>query len=256
MHAATLERAHAASTARVAPGSGAHRLKAGGLVPFTATDFPGLLAAVVFVQGCPWRCGYCHNPHLQPRTTASPLDWSDILAFLKRRVGLIDGVVFSGGEPTMDPSLGPAIAQARELGYRIGLHTGGTHPRRLAQVLPQVDWVGLDIKTGFEQYERVTQVANSGTPARASLQAVLDSGVDFECRTTAHPDLISADELLALGRELAALGVRNYAVQIFRPQGCADDALNARGRSLRDWPGEAICAALDRLFTRFTLRQP
>src|SRR5690606_23306393 len=117
-------------------------------------------------------------PHLQPRTAASPLDWTDIMAFMRRRVGLIDGVVFSGGEPTMDPGLDQAIRQARSLGYRIGLHTGGTHPRRLAQVLPLLDWVGLDIKTGFEHYERVTQVAGSGAPARASLQAVLDSGVN------------------------------------------------------------------------------
>jgi anaerobic ribonucleoside-triphosphate reductase activating protein len=231
-------------------------IKAGGLVSFTATDFPGLLAAVVFVQGCPWRCGYCHNPHLQPRTPDSPLAWDDILAFLRRRVGLIDGVVFSGGEPAMDPGLACAIGQVRGLGYRIGLHTGGTHPRRLAQVLPDVDWVGLDVKAGFSDYERVTRVPGSGRPARDSLRAVLDSGVRFECRTTAHPDLISAGELLALGRELAALGVRHYAVQIFRPQGCADDALRAGGRSLRDWPGDAACAELEGLFSTFTLRRP
>jgi pyruvate formate lyase activating enzyme len=230
-------------------------MKVGGLVPFTATDYPGLLAAVVFVQGCPWRCGYCHNPHLQPRTTDSPLDWNDVMSFLRRRVGLIDGVVFSGGEPTMDPGLSGAIRQVRALGYRIGLHTGGTHPRRLAQVLPDVDWVGLDIKAGFQDYARVTRVAGSGEPARASLRAVLDSGVDFECRTTAHPDLIDADALLSLGRELASLGVRRYAVQVFRPQGCADKDLNARGRSLRDWPGASIRDALDALFPFFEWRR-
>jgi len=240
---------------RIAPGRGPARLKVGGLVPFTATDFPGLLSAVVFVQGCPWRCGYCHNPHLQPRTAESPMDWDEVLAFLGRRVGLIDGVVFSGGEPTMDPGLGPAIRQARALGLRIGLHTGGTHPRRLAEVLPDVDWVGLDVKAGFSDYERVTRVADSGLPARESLRAVLDSGVDFECRTTAHPDLIGADELLALGRELASLGVRRYAVQVFRPQGCADEALNARGQSLRDWPGAAALDGLTASFESFELRR-
>ncbi|MER1966436.1 anaerobic ribonucleoside-triphosphate reductase activating protein [Castellaniella sp. GW247-6E4] len=240
---------------RIAPGRGEAHLKVGGLVPFTATDFPGLLSAVVFIQGCPWRCGYCHNPHLQPRTPGSPLEWGEVLALLERRVGLIDGVVFSGGEPTMDPGLGPAIHQVRALGYRIGLHTGGTHPRRLAQVLPDIDWVGLDIKAGFSAYERVTRVAGSGRPARDSLRAVLDSGVNFECRTTAHPDLIGADELLALGHELAGLGVRHYAVQVFRPQGCADDTLNAHGRSLRDWPGDAARDALAALFESFELRR-
>lgn len=265
MHTALLARvptvtAQAASgadaPARIAPGSAVRNMKAGGLVPFTATDYPGLLAAVVFVQGCPWRCGYCHNPHLQPRTATSPLAWTDIMAFLQRRVGLIDGVVFSGGEPTMDPGLHQAITQVRALGYKIGLHTGGTHPRRLAQVLPQVDWVGLDIKADFEQYERITQVAGSGIPARASLQAVLDSGVAFECRTTAHPDLISSQSLLRLGRTLADLGVSHYAVQVFRPQGCADDRLNAHGHALRGWPDEATRSALAAMFPVFQVRQP
>lgn len=78
-------------------------LKVGGLVPFTATDYPGQFAAVVFVQGCPWRCGYCHNPHLQPRSQPAEIEWDALLAFLARRVGLIDAVVFSGGEPSIDP---------------------------------------------------------------------------------------------------------------------------------------------------------
>lgn len=231
-------------------------MKVGGLVPFTATDYPGLLAAVIFVQGCPWRCGYCHNPHLQPRTADSPVAWTDVTQFLQRRVGLIDAVVFSGGEPTMDPGLESAILEVRDLGYRIGLHTGGTHPRRLAQVLPLIDWVGLDIKTGFEQYEQVTQVAGSGTPARASLQAVLESGVDFECRTTAHPSLIDAPSLLALGQTLADLGVKHYAVQVFRPQGCTDESLNSHGQSLGSWPDHATLTTLAALFPSFEIRRP
>lgn len=237
------------------PPEGRVSLKAGGLVPFTATDYPGLLAAVIFVQGCPWRCGYCHNPHLQPRSSDSALGWEQVLAFLRRRLGLIDAVVFSGGEPTMDPGLGAAMRQARALGYKIGLHTGGIYPRRLAEVLPIVDWVGLDIKTRFADYERITQVKGSGDPAAASLQLVLDSGVDFECRTTAHPSLISADTLLELGQTLAARGVRQYAVQVFRPQGCNDETLNASGQHLGDWPGESVSRTLGAMFSRFELRR-
>src|SRR2546425_1022480 len=80
--------------------------KVGGVTPFSATDYPGKLAAVIFIQGCPWRCGYCHNPHLQLRTGASLLRWPQVIDLLQRRVGLIDAVVFSGGEPTTDPALG------------------------------------------------------------------------------------------------------------------------------------------------------
>lgn len=101
----------------------------------------------------------------------------------------------------------------------------------------------------------MTQVPGSGEPAQASLLAVLKSGVDFECRTTAHPDLITPDQLLDLGCLLAGLGVRHYAVQIFRTQGCTDETLNAHGQSLGDWPGAAVSSALAALFPSFTLRR-
>src|SRR5690606_13375313 len=119
----------------------------------------------IFVQGCPWRCGYCHNPHLQARTPHSPISWTDTLALLHRRQGLIDAVVFSGGEPTMDPGLADAMHETRALGFKIGLHSGGTHPERLTSVLPLIDWIGFDVKALFADYARVTQVAGSGASA-------------------------------------------------------------------------------------------
>jgi len=229
-------------------------LKVGGVTPFSATDYPGQLAAVVFVQGCPWRCGYCHNPHLLERGGGSGApDWAAVLALLRRRVGLIDAVVFSGGEATTDPALPDAMAQARALGFRIGLHSAGTTPRRLAQLLPLLDWIGLDIKAPFDRYPRITQTEGSGEAARASLEAVLASGIDYECRTTLHPDLLAPDDILELAHTLAALGVGNYALQIFRAQGCSDAALNAA--PLHDYPGRALVEQVAALFPRFTLRQ-
>ena len=227
-------------------------LKVGGITPFTATDFPGKLSAVVFVQGCPWRCGYCHNPHLQPRTAQSSLAWDDIHALLARRVGLIDAVVFSGGEPTMDSGLETAMRAVRELGFQIGLHTGGTHPKRLHQVLPLVDWVGLDIKSTAAGYEAVTRVRNSGTPAFQSLQAVLQSGVCHEVRTTIHPRLHDENEIRTLARHLNSVGVTHYAVQVFRSTGCQDDTLN--NMRVSNYPGDELLAELESLFPSFTLR--
>lgn len=227
-------------------------LKVGGVTAFTATDFPGKLAVVVFVQGCPWRCGYCHNPHLQTRTPQSPLAWEDIHKLLKRRVGLIDAVVFSGGEPTMDPGLEMAMREVRELGFQIGLHTGGTYPKRLRQVLPLVDWVGLDIKATAAGYEAVTRVRNSGTLAFESLQAVLQSGVCHEVRTTIHPRLHDEDEIRTLARHLNRVGVTHYAVQVFRSTGCQDETLNSM--RLGSYPGDGLVAELKSLFPSFTLR--
>lgn len=228
-------------------------LKVGGVTPFTATDYPGLLSAAVFVQGCPWRCGYCHNPHLQERTRDSPIAWDDVVSLLERRIGLIDAVVFSGGEPTMDPCLADAIRQVRAMGFKIGMHSGGTHPQRLESVLPLLDWIGLDIKANFADYANITKIAGSGNPALNSLKAVLASGVNYECRSTAHPSLLSETQLLQLAHTLAGMGVKTYALQVFRMQGCSDPVLN--NSMTGNYPSPGLVEQIGKLFHRFTLRR-
>lgn len=230
----------------------AHLLRIGGVTPFSATDYPGQLSVVVFVEGCAWRCGYCHNPALQTRSKQSPIPWPGLLQLLKRRIGLVDAVVFSGGEPTTDPSLADAMAQARALGFRIGLHTACIYPNTLKKVLPLVDWVGFDVKAPFAQYAAITGARNSGVPARACVQAIVDSGVDYECRTTVHPTLLAPDALFELAETLAAMGVANYALQQFRAQGCGDMRLVARATP--GYPGPELVARIAPLFKRFELR--
>lgn len=243
----------AALTKAAPPLTPATALKIGGLTPFSATDYPGQLAAVVFVQGCPWACGYCHNPHLQARTAHSPLAWPDILARLRRRVGLIDAVVFSGGEPTMDPALEDAMRTVRELGFAVGLHSGGAYPRRLAELLPLVDWVGLDIKATPEGYDAITGVRGSARHALASAEAVLASGVAYEFRTTVHPDLHAEPDILALAQALHRRGVKHYALQVFRATGCEDARLQQRGTT--GYPSAGLVAQIAPLFASFTLRR-
>jgi pyruvate formate lyase activating enzyme len=225
----------------------------GGLTPLSTTDYPGQLAAVVFCQGCPWQCGYCHNPHLIPRdSNAGGLSWPEVKTFLLRRQGLLDAVVFSGGEPTLQSGLAQACQEAHELGFKVGLHTAGPYPARLAEVLSWLDWVGMDIKAPFADYDRITGVPGSGERARESLSLLLDSGVAHEIRTTVHPDLLSAERLIALARDLAALGVENYVVQAFRAQGCADPRL---ARPQAAFPADLIRETVRPLFRRFELRQ-
>lgn len=134
-------------------------LRVGGLTRLTSIDFPGRLAAVVYAQGCPWRCGYCHNPELldasAPATPAA-LDWPQVLAFLDKRRGLLDGVVFSGGEPTLQTALPAALREVRAMGFQTALHTGGMYPERLSALLPLLDWVGLDIKGPLQRYDAIT----------------------------------------------------------------------------------------------------
>ncbi|MFZ3129161.1 MAG: anaerobic ribonucleoside-triphosphate reductase activating protein [Rhodoferax sp.] len=195
------------------PTAGPAGLRVGGLTRLTSIDFPGRLAAVVFCQGCPWRCTYCHNPDLLDAGAATSGSWAQVLAFLQTRRGLLDGVVFSGGEPTLQAALVPALAAVRGLGFETALHTGGMYPERLATALPLLDWVGLDIKAPLHRHDALTGTPNSGPRTREALRILLASGVPYECRTTWHSGLFGADELLALADELAALGVTHWALQ-------------------------------------------
>lgn len=158
-------------------------LRVGGLTPLSASDYPDKLAAVVFCQGCAWRCHYCHNRHLLAKRGNPELSWSEILLFLAKRRGLLDAVVFSGGEPTLQPALARAMQEVKGMGYLVGLHTAGIVPRRLKEVLPLVDWVSMDLKGDFESHEEVTGVAGSGARARESRHLILASGVPCEFHT-------------------------------------------------------------------------
>ncbi len=207
------------------PELAAHGLRIGGLTPLTSIDFPGRLAAVLFCQGCPWRCGYCHNPGLLDVAQPGALSWAQVLAFLQARRGLLDGLVFSGGEPTLQSALPQALDEVRSLGFETALHTGGIYPDRLAALLPRLDWVGLDIKGPWRRLDAITGSRGSASRAQASLQQLLASGVAYECRTTWHPGLFSIDELWALADDLVAAGVSHWALQECRTPGAAPLAL-------------------------------
>lgn len=223
--------------------SGSERLRIGGLTRWTSIDFPGRLAAVVYLQGCPWRCSYCHNPELLDATHEGRHSWAEVRDLLRARRGLLDGVVFSGGEPTLQAGLCDALDEVRAMGFETGLHTGGMYPERLAQLLPRLDWVGLDIKGPWERIDTITGTRGCSPRVKASLCHLIDSGVAFECRTTWDAELFALEELQGMGRELAGLGVRDWAVQACRRGGNA--ASNTPVPDL---------AALDTGIERFRLR--
>ena len=232
----------AATTAEALPAS---RLRIGGLTPLTTIDFPGKLAAVVFCQGCPWRCNYCHNTALLDATAPRGPSWADVERLLQARHGLLDAVVFSGGEPTLQAPLRDALVRVRELGYATGLHTAGMYPDRLPALLPWLDWVGLDIKAPSDRYDALTGAAGSGTRAWQSLELLLSSGVPLECRTTWHPELFDEAALLGLARSLRAQGVRDWVLQA------------GSWRGVGAWSiADDVLASLAEGFQHFTLRRP
>jgi pyruvate formate lyase activating enzyme len=138
---------------------------------------------------------------------------------------LLDAVVFSGGEPTLQGGLYDALSIVRQMGYRVGLHTAGVAPRRLEALIPRCDWIAMDVKAPFEDYEMTTARRASGGSACASEKLILDSGIDHEFRTTVHPALLAPQALLRLAAVLADAGVRRHVLQEFRAQGCANAAM-------------------------------
>ncbi|MBS6934822.1 MAG: anaerobic ribonucleoside-triphosphate reductase activating protein, partial [Actinomyces graevenitzii] len=150
-------------------------LQIAGLVPLSTVDWPGKLAASIFLQGCPWRCVYCQNHEiLDPRTPGS-VPWSQVVELLQRRRGLLDGLVFSGGEATRQPGLLSAAQEVKALGFAVGLHTAGIYPGNLARLLAAdaVDWVGLDIKAlPGPDYQQVVARGGGGEKAWLALELV------------------------------------------------------------------------------------
>jgi pyruvate formate lyase activating enzyme len=231
-------------------GPDAASLDVGAFTPLSTTEWPGQRAAVVYVQGCPWRCHYCHNPSLQSRCERNPHAWERVWETLTHRQGLLDAVVFTGGEPTLDAGLPQAMMQVKDLGFRVGLQTAGLYPSRLATCLPLVDWVALDIKTAFEAYKSVTSVPASGEPVRASLELVLHSGKAHELRTTWHPDLLPEATLMHLARSLKAAGARTWVLQPYRPSPTTETSLG----TVACHPPEDLVARLRQLGLSITVR--
>jgi len=170
---------------------------------------------VVFCQGCPWRCGYCHNSDLIPARGDSEIPWEDVLAFLRRRQGLLDGVVFSGGEPTLQAALRTRCAKCVRSASRSAC-TPVACTRRNSMRSAAGRLGGLDVKAPFADYARITGADGSGAGALAGLQQILASGDrSTKSRTTVHPALLSDAEVTAMAHDLAARGVKHYVIQAF-----------------------------------------
>lgn len=205
----------------------AQNLEIAGFEPFSACDWPGKLAAVVFLQGCPWRCGYCHNFDIIDPRTPGVVAWADVISHLKQRRRLLDAVIFSGGEPTRQHALVDGIKQVKDLGFAVGLHTGGAYPTRLEPLLGMLDWVGLDIKAPAAKYEAVTGVAKDDSAPMRSLHLLLEAGVAVQVRTTLDPLVLDEDDILEIQGRVTALGVTDFVVQRVRVQGTSPEYAQA-----------------------------
>ena len=192
-------------------------IQIGGLVPFTTIDYPGKLAAVLFLRGCPLRCAYCSNRHLLDLGDGE-YDPEKVFDFLRARVGKLEAVVFSGGEALMQSdALIDYMRRVKDLGFAIGLHTNGFYPEQLRKAAEIVDWVGLDFKTTRENYRALVGNDIAYDRMVACLDTWLKTGHGLEVRTTCDPRFVSKSDLLEIAKILAARGVKNFAVQKYVP---------------------------------------
>ena len=192
-------------------------IQIGGLVSFTTIDYPGKLAAVLFLVGCPLKCAYCSNAHLIP-VGDGEYDPEKTFDWLKSRIGKLEAVVFSGGEALMqaDATI-EYMKRVKDLGFAIGLHTNGFYPDLLKKVSDIVDWVGLDFKATKEHYKDLVGVDVAYDRMIESLKYWASTGRGLEVRTTCDPRYVSKQDLLEIAKIASGMGAKNFAVQKYTP---------------------------------------
>ena len=196
----------------------------GGLQKVSLIDYPGYISAIVFLQGCNFRCGYCHNPELvNPKLYGPLLQEEDILAFLEKRVGKLDAVSITGGEPTLQEGLPDFIRRIRAAGFRIKLDTNGSHAEMIKSLLEEnlLDYIAMDIKAPLHRYDRVCRVNADKDEIARSIRIIMESSIAYEFRTTLVHDLIHDDEFPAMWDLIR--GARLFVLQNFTPSKALDD---------------------------------
>lgn len=199
----------------------------GGLEKLTLIDYPDHLAAIIFTQGCNFRCHFCYNPMLvwpvagadvknKKEKGLQDFDLDDLFLFLKERFGRLEGVVITGGEPTLQPDLVSFIKKIKEIGYLVKLDTNGTNPIMLDELIKEklVDYVAMDLKAPLSRYEEVVGVPVNCSNIEKSVKIIMSSGLPYEFRTTVVPGLLGKDDFSDMG--LFIEGASKWYLQKFK----------------------------------------
>lgn len=193
-------------------------MRIGGFQPFSMLDFPGKLAAIIFTQGCLFRCSYCHNPELVLQQIDGRYDENALCDLLSRRQQMLDGVVITGGEPTIQKDLLEFMLKMKEMGLLVKLDTNGWRPAIVEQAINQrlVDYIAMDIKAPWNKYEQVIKIP-AATIVRQCMQTmrlIQESGIPHEFRTTVFPKVHTEDDIVEIASYLPS-GTR-YGIQAVR----------------------------------------
>lgn len=192
-----------------------------GMQKLTLLDFPGVVACTLFTAGCNFRCPWCHNAGLVlPEESPDLLEGDEVLSFLEKRKGVLDGVCVTGGEPLLQAELPEFLRRVKDLGYRVKLDTNGSFPERLEALVREklVDRVAMDIKNGPSRYAETAGLRNLDLSAvTASKDFLLSDPVDYEFRTTVVRGLHTAESLLEAADWIA--GAKQWFLQQFKDSG-------------------------------------
>jgi pyruvate formate lyase activating enzyme len=197
----------------------------GGILKASLIDYPGKMSCVLFLSGCNFACPYCHNPDLaRGGSVGPPLEAEPFFAFLRERIGFLDGVVISGGEPTLHEDLPSVCRRIREIGYPVKIDTNGSRPAMIRRLLEErlVDFIAMDIKTDPEAYHTVFQASPGAEPVLESIRLIMNSGVSYEFRITCvkpfiDPEILGRICRLIRGADVLALQ-RFKATEVLRPE--------------------------------------
>lgn len=196
-------------------------MKISGLQKLTLLDFPGHVACTVFLAGCDMRCPFCHNAPLVTEIGSDDGEMTEdeFFSFLKKRVGILDGVAITGGEPLLRPDLEDLIVKIRSLGYAVKLDTNGLHPKPLSRLIEKrlVDYVAMDIKNSPEKYSMTAGTAVDINTVLRSVDIIISSGIDHEFRTTVVKELHSESDFAKIGEMIR--GAKHYYLQQFLDSG-------------------------------------
>jgi len=209
-------------------------VKIAGYLKSSLIEWPGKIASVIFVPGCNFRCPFCHNADLVKNRGLMLLEEKQIYVDLEKRRKFIDGVVITGGEPTLQPDLSNFLKSLKERGFETMVETNGSRPEALKSILnfkfKILDFVAMDIKGNFDNYQNFTNVNPQISNVKSSVELILKSGIDFEFRTTVVPGLHNKRILIKMAEELKSLiencklKIENYHwyLQNFQPKNCLD----------------------------------
>ena len=187
-----------------------------GLYKTSLVDYPEKITSTIFLGGCNLRCGYCHNPDLALNSPVlEKIEEDEVLAFLKKRSGVLDAVTISGGEPTIEKGLIPFLEKVKSLKLLIKLDTNGFLPHVVSEIIERklIDYAAVDIKTSPEKYPSLTGAALSFDAILATIDILKSSGIAHELRTTCVPGFVTVDDIKRIGESVGA--VTQYYLQQF-----------------------------------------